>query len=81
MTDLEKLRGFANDILENFQEGDLDGGDRQEMAIRWELLEPKLMPGPCSEACSCADCDVEFPALCYRKTALLKPEVPHADAR
>lgn len=81
MTDLEKLRGFAQEIMEGWPFGDIDGADLQEIATKWELLVPQTMTEPCCEACECASMDA-FPLTCYRKTPLLtgKP-IAHYEAQ
>ena len=70
MTDLEKLRGFAQEIMECWPSGDVDGAVLQEAAVRWELIVPKEMTEPCCDACTCAGVD-EFPLICYRKQPAL----------
>jgi len=70
MTDLEKLRGFANRIMQSHPYGDVDGAELQEAAVEFELLEPVMATEPCGEGCNCAECG-DFPQTCYRRTALL----------
>jgi hypothetical protein len=79
MSDLEKLRAFAQAAFEHWPEFgfEADGLELQELGVKHGLLIPVTMTGPCSEnSCSCADCGAEFPVICYRKTPLLtgKPE-------
>jgi hypothetical protein len=81
VTDLEKLRGFANRIMEHWPNGDVDGGDLQEAAVEFELLVDVTAAEPCGEACMCAEYGADFPTQCYRKTALLKAEGPQGGAR
>jgi hypothetical protein len=38
--EFEKLRAFAQDIMRAWPEGDVDGGELQEAALRHGLLEP-----------------------------------------
>lgn len=77
MTDLEKLRRFAQRVMENWPEGGIDGGGLQEIAIECGLLMAKDPPptSPCGDNCTCADVvDADEWAegvLCYRRTALL----------
>jgi len=70
MTDLEKLRGFANRIMESWPTGDVDGGDLQEAAEKFGLIEPHQVTEACCEGCNCAEYG-DFPQTCYRKTPLL----------
>lgn len=71
MTGLEKLRGFANRIMQAWPNGDVDEADLQEAALEFELLVDVVATEPCGEVCMCEDCGAEFPTRCYRKTALL----------
>ena len=74
MTDLKKLRGFAQAVMEAWPDGDVDGSDLQDFAITWGLLEPVKVDAPCEENCFCAEyyhLD-EFPVTCYRRTKLLE---------
>jgi hypothetical protein len=82
MTDLEKLREFAQGIfrLADWPEGgDIDGFDLQELAVRLELLETVRPTEPCGEPCACLfyygrEEFAEGGVTCYRKTPLLKGE-------
>jgi hypothetical protein len=71
VTDINKLRGFAQRIMESWPTGDVDGADLQEAALEFELLVDVEVMAPCGDACMCADCGSDFPTRCYRKTALL----------
>lgn len=77
-TALERLRSFANDILEH-QTGSLDGCDIQGIATKHGLLEKLEMAEPCGESCECAML-ADFPLDCYRRTALVLPETGAASA-
>jgi hypothetical protein len=68
---IEALRGFAQAVMEHWQEGwDIDSGDLHNMAVEKGLLEPVSRTEPCGENCACAECG-DFPTTCYRKTELL----------
>ncbi len=62
------FKGFADDIISNRFEGDLDGFDMQDLGIKYELLEIKIINEPCCDTCRCKEYDGEFPVECYRKT-------------
>lgn len=64
------LRAFANDVMEEWWEGDLDGGSRQDIAERHGLIAPQEVTEPCSDTCVCAEVDA-FPLMCFRRTELL----------
>lgn len=82
--DLDALRAFAQDVMEAWPMGGLDGGDLQAAAEKHGLLKPEIRHEPCGEGCSCAEyADArEFAdgVTCYRKTNLLKggPRAPTA---
>lgn len=75
MTDLEKLRGFANYLMETLPDlaRTVDGGDIQDAAVEFGLLQAFEVSAPCGDACVCAEYG-EFPHICYRKTAVLAEE-------
>ncbi len=70
------LQAFAQDIMSNWPEGDIDGGDLQEIAVKHGLLKPVMMDRPCSEDCHCQEfySSAEWPVECFRKTDLLSSE-------
>ena len=68
-----ELREFAQRVMKNWPEGDVDGGELQEIAVGCGLLQPVEMTGPCGEHCSCAE-HTDFPAICLRHTKLLTGE-------
>lgn len=73
-SDLEKLRAFAQAILDDWPDiGGLDGFEVQELAEKHGLLTPTIATGPCGETCLCAEYD-DFPMTCYHKTATLTGE-------
>lgn len=73
-----KLRAFAQDVMQAWPEGDLDGGELQDAAVRHGLLRETHPAEPCGENCWCAEYygDDEFKdggAICYKPTELLSP--------
>ena len=68
MTDIEKLRCFAQEIVA-CHTGALEGPDIEFIAIKYGLMEHFVVTGPCVEACPCTE--FGFPAACCRRTALL----------
>ena len=73
MTDIDKLRAFAQDVLASWPE-DLCGADVESYAVKHGLLIQVEMQEPCGESCQCAEMDVDFPTTCYRRTPLLTGE-------
>src|SRR5690242_8335694 len=63
VSDLERLRAFAQEVMQAWPEGGIDGGDLQEIAEKHGLLIEKQMVAPCCESCNCADCGVSGPTL------------------
>jgi hypothetical protein len=76
LAEVERLREFAQLVMDNWPHGDVDGGDLQEAAIRCGLLEPQTRTQPCSEGCNCTDyfdsAEWADGITCYRRTPLLK---------
>lgn len=74
------LRAFAQDVMEDWNEGDLDGGTRQDLAERHGLIAPIERFAPCGEECVCSEFFTERDwadgQQCYHVTTLLtgKPE-------
>ncbi len=66
----EKLRAFAKAVMESWPEGDVDGGDLQELAEKFGLISPLTVTEPCGEYCRCQEYG-DFPQTCYRRTELL----------
>ena len=62
------FRRFAERIMQHWPEGDVDGGDLQDLAIACGLLTPVTATEPCGEGCWCAEYHGDFPVTCYRKT-------------
>jgi hypothetical protein len=72
MSDIDKLRAFAQDILEGWPEvPQWDGLDLQEIATKHGLLESKTVTESCGEGCNCVEYD-DFPMQCFRPSKLLK---------
>ena len=76
------LRAFAQDVMQCWPMGDLDGGELQDAAEKHGLLRPETRHEPCCEGCSCAEyaLPVEFSdgVTCYRKTPLLTGKTHNA---
>ena len=75
MTAIEKLRAFAQFVLEDWPEGVPDEFEVQDKAIEFGLLEGHEVEEPCGENCWCEEYRGEFPVTCYRRTKLLTGEV------
>lgn len=76
MTDLERLRAFAQFILESWPDFALpDEADIQDKAEELGLLEGFTVKEPCRENCWCADYysrdDMAEGVTCYRRTKLV----------
>lgn len=77
--DLEKLRGFAQELFEDWPAYlGVDGFDLQDIAVRHGLLVETTQFKPCSEVegqCSCVNYYANHEWLegvtCYRKSHLL----------
>jgi len=80
MEDLTALRAFAQRVMANWPDSDVDGDELQEAAVDCGLLKPFEVTEPCGEGCRCADYG-GFPLTCYRPTALLSPETAAAGER
>ena len=78
--DTNKLRAFAQAIMEAWPDGGIEGDDLQEIAVKHGMLAPEIRHEPCGEWCNCnAGVDVdggewERGVECYRRTALLTGE-------
>jgi hypothetical protein len=67
----DKLRAFAQAILDDWPDANWDGADLQDLALHHGLLATMEVTGPCDdECCICAKVG-GFPATCYRSTPLL----------
>lgn len=71
---IARLEAFARELLKRWDfNGDIDGGDFQEIAHRHGILEAVEVTEPCGEICDCAEyCGGDWPMTCYRSTL---PEV------
>ena len=77
--DKENLRSFVREIMENWPLGNIEGGDLQDLAIKYGLLKLKEPPPtePCSDECTCGYA-YEFGDFaaglveCYEQTELLR---------
>ncbi len=80
LSENKKLRAFANDIMEAWPDGGIEGDDLQEIAYRHGMLAKHTHFEPCGEWCNCnaigefnSD-DWQRGVNCYRRTALLTGE-------
>ena len=76
--EIERLRAFARDVMQAWPDGDLDGADLQDAAVKHGLLTPEQRFEPCGDdgACWCASmvdhADWVDGVVCYRRAAWLK---------
>lgn len=66
-----ELQRFAAGAMQDWWNGDLDGGERQELAEKCGLLIPTEVAEACGEDCNCTEYG-EFPMTCYRPSEILK---------
>jgi hypothetical protein len=59
------MRAFIRDIMHRWWESDLEGGTRQDLAVKHGVLIGHDVTEPCGEMCECADAG-EWPLTCYR---------------
>jgi hypothetical protein len=75
MKDIDKLRGFARDIMDLWPDGNLEFGDIQEIAVKHGILKEEIIYKEC-ENCSCTqyydEDDFKNGVVCYRKSDLIK---------
>jgi len=75
--DLEKLRGFAEELFDGWPDVGIDSFDLQDIAVRHGLLVETTQFKPCGEDghCSClnyyAADEWKHGVSCFRKTRLL----------
>lgn len=72
----DALRAFAQEVMECWPMGGIDGGDLQDIAERHGLLRPETRYAPCYEdGCNCAEyvttSEFEQGVTCFLKTPLL----------
>lgn len=72
----DKLRAFAQEIMDHWPESGIDGDDLQEIAVKHGLLMPTIRYARCNEeGCFCAgyasEKEFESGVVCFRKTDLL----------
>ena len=76
----EKLRAFAQSVMEAWPDGGIEGDDLQDIAVTHGMLAPEIRHEPCGEWCNCNSLngldsnDWERGVECYRRTALLTGE-------
>ena len=65
------LAGFVREVLEGYwcstfevPRNEPDGGDIQELGVKYGLLVPRTATEPCGEHCTCAEWD-NFPLECH----------------
>ena len=78
--ELETFRAFGKDIMKDWQHGDLDGGDRQNIAVKHGMLAEITLQIPCGEHCACLEyADEGDIGRCFWRTSLLtgNPESDH----
>lgn len=77
LAETNKLRAFAQAIMESWPDGGIEGDDLQEIAVKHGMLTPEIRHEPCGEWCNCnsMNCldsdDWKDGVECYRRTALL----------
>ena len=80
LSENKKLRAFANDIMEAWPDGGIEGDDLQEIAVKHGMLAPEIRHEPCGEWCQCngiggyGSDDWQRGVECYRRTSLLTGE-------
>ena len=62
---LRQLEAFTAEIMDEWWTGDLDGGSRQDIALKHGVLTETIATEPCGENCNCSGCD-DFPQTRYR---------------
>ena len=80
VTDLENLRGFAREIMENWPRAEkIDGKELQDLAIKYGLIKQNnpTPNQPCGPDCLCADSSNfgRYPkgtVQCFERTELLR---------
>jgi len=62
----EALLRFARKVMASWPEGDIEGGDLQEIAVATGLLTKTIATEPCAAGCNCVEYGGNFPMTCYR---------------
>lgn len=62
---------FVAGVMDEWYEGDLDGGDRQDLALKYGLLDEVRVTEACGDLCQCAEYG-DFPQMCNQPSPLLK---------
>lgn len=80
VAEVERLRAFANAVLEAWPASGIDGDDLQEIAVKHGLLLPETRTAPCrAEGCNCAEyyaADEWAEGItCYRRAACLRDKL------
>ncbi len=60
--DAARLRRFALSLLEASDYNDIDGGDFQDICVKFGVLVPTRVVEPCGDGCNCED----FPSTCFK---------------
>lgn len=69
----EALLKFARKVMASWPEGDIEGGDLQDIAVETGLLTKIIATASCGEGCRCIGYDT-FPQTCYRLAPLIVQE-------
>jgi hypothetical protein len=64
-TEIDRLRGFARDVMSAWPDGGIDGGELQDIAVKHGLLIPETRIEACGENCACVY--YGFPTNCHRR--------------
>lgn len=70
LTERDALRAFAQEVMQCWPEGGIDGGDIEDAAIRHGLLKEEVRTERCGKRCACAIYG-RFPKICFQRTAML----------
>jgi hypothetical protein len=74
-----KLRAFAQEIMDHWPEGGIDGDDLQEAAVKHRLLKPTIKYEPCGNGCFCSGYansrEFKNGVTCFVKTELLNGDI------
>ena len=77
-TDLDNLCNFVRDIMKNWPDGDVEGDDLENLALKYGMIKLKdpQPRAPCCDECTCRENFdlIEFAngiVKCYERTDLL----------